>query len=47
MNPAIAWSNNGPERVIGRMKMRARPARSYKTWSGMQTGLMLAGTKLD
>jgi len=47
VDPAIPWSNNGPERVIGRMKMRARPVRNYKTWSGMQAGWMLAGTKLD
>lgn len=46
-DPAIPWTNNGTERVIGRMKMRARTVRGYKTWSGMQTGLMLAGTKLD
>jgi transposase-like protein len=46
-DPAIPWTNNGTERVIGRMKMRARTVRGYKTWPGMQTGLMLAGTKLD
>jgi transposase-like protein/DNA-directed RNA polymerase subunit RPC12/RpoP len=44
-DPAIPWTNNGTERVIGRMKMRARTVRGYKTWPGMQTGLMLAGTK--
>jgi transposase-like protein len=42
---AIPWTNNGTEQVIGRMKMRARTVRGYKTWPGMQTGLMLAGTK--
>jgi transposase-like protein len=46
-DPAIPWTNNGTEQVIGRMKMRARTVRGYKKWSGMQTGLMLAGTKLD
>ncbi len=46
-DPAIPWTNNGSEQVIGRMKMRARTVRGYKTWSGMQTGLMLAGTKSD
>jgi len=46
-DPAIPWTNNGTERVIGRMKMRARTVRGYKTWPGMQTGLMLAGTKSD
>ena len=44
-DPAIPWTNNGTEQVIGRMKMRARTVRGYKTWSGMQTGLMLAGTQ--
>jgi hypothetical protein len=32
------------EQTIGRMKMRARTVREYKTCPGMQTGLMLAGT---
>ena len=44
-DPAIPWTNNGTEQVIGRMKMRARTVRGYKTWPGMQTGLMLAGTR--
>jgi transposase-like protein len=44
-DPEIPWTNNGTEQVIGRMKMRARTVRGYKTWPGMQTGLMLAGTK--
>ena len=44
-DPAIPWTNNGTEQVIGRMKMRARTVRGYKTWSGMQSGLLLAGTK--
>lgn len=43
-DPAIPWTNNATEQAIGRMKMRARTVRGYKTWSGMQTGLMLAGT---
>jgi hypothetical protein len=46
-DPAIPWTNNGTEQVIGRMKMRARTVRGYKTWAGMQTGLMLAGTNLN
>jgi len=46
-DPAIPWTNNGTEQVIGRMKMRARTVRGYKTWLGMQTGLMLAGTRAD
>lgn len=43
-DPAIPWTNNATEQAIGRMKMRARTVRGYKTWPGMQTGLMLAGT---
>jgi transposase-like protein len=46
-DPQIPWTNNGTEQVIGRMKMRARTVRGYKTWPGMQTGLMLAGTNSD
>lgn len=42
--PAIPWTNNPTERAIGRMKMRARTVRGYKSWSGMQAGLLLAGT---
>ena len=44
-DPVIPWTNNGTEQAIGRMKMRARTVRGYKTWPGMQTGLILAGTK--
>lgn len=44
-DPAIPWTNNGTEQVIGRMKMRARTVRGYKSWPGMQTGLLLAGTR--
>jgi len=46
-DPEIPWTNNGTEQVIGRMKMRARTVRGYKTWPGMRTGLMLAGTNSD
>jgi transposase-like protein len=46
-DPVIPWTNNGTEQVIGRMKMRARTVRGYKSWPGMRTGLMLAGTKTD
>jgi transposase-like protein len=42
----IPWTNNATEQAIGRMKMRARTVRGYKTWQGMQTGLLLAGTNL-
>jgi hypothetical protein len=40
----VTRTNNGTELVIGRMKMLARTVRGYKTWPGIQTGLMLAGT---
>ena len=39
----VPWTNNGTEQVIGRMKMRSRTVRGYKSWSGMSAGLMLAG----
>jgi len=42
--PAVPWTNNSTERAIGRMKMRARTVRGYKSWMGMQSGLILAGT---
>jgi transposase-like protein len=42
--PQVPWTNNSTERAIGRMKMRARTVRGYKSWMGMQSGLLLAGT---
>jgi transposase-like protein len=42
--PEVPWTNNATEQAIGRMKMRARTVRGYKTWPGMQTGLLLAGS---
>jgi transposase-like protein len=45
--PQVPWTNNSTERAIGRMKMRARTVRGYKSWPGMQSGLMLAGTSLS
>ena len=41
--PQVPWTNNPTERAIGRMKMRARTVRGYKSWPGMESGLMLAG----
>ncbi len=41
--PQIPWTNNATERAIGRMKMRARTVRGYKSWLGMEAGLLLAG----
>lgn len=40
----VPWTNNGTEQVIGRMKMRSRTVRGYKTEPGMLAGLMLAGS---
>jgi hypothetical protein len=42
--PEVPWTNNATERAIGRMKMRARTVRGYKSWQGMQSGLLLAGS---
>jgi len=41
--PEVPWTNNRTEQVIGKMKMRARTVRGYKSWSGMASGLMAAG----
>lgn len=41
--PQVPWTNNATERSIGRMKMRARTVRGYKSWSGMESGLLMAG----
>jgi len=45
--PDVPWTNNGTERVIGRMKMRSRTVRGYKSWQGMKAALMLTGSGLD
>jgi hypothetical protein len=45
-DPGVPWTNNGTEQVIGRMKMRARTVRGYKSWAGMHNGLLLSGTRL-
>jgi transposase-like protein len=45
--PQIPWTNNATEQAIGRMKMRARTVRGYKSWPGMQAGLLLAGSSLS
>ncbi|HKY52704.1 MAG TPA: transposase [Anaerolineales bacterium] len=42
--PEIPWTNNATERAIGRMKMRTRTVRGYKSWLGMQAGLLVAAT---
>jgi hypothetical protein len=45
-DPGIPWTNNHTEQAIGRMKMRARTVRGYKTEQGMLNGLLLACTSL-
>jgi transposase len=42
--PEVPWTNNATERVIGRMKMRSRTLRGYKTKNGLLNGLMLSGS---
>lgn len=42
--PQVPWTNNATERSIGKMKMRARTVRGYKSWPGMPSGLLLAAT---
>jgi hypothetical protein len=37
--PQVPWTNNATERAIGRMKMRARTVRGYKSWWGMHNGM--------
>ena len=40
---AIPWTNNVSEQMIARIKMRARTVRGYKSWSGMEAGMLPAG----
>ena len=40
----VPWTNNGTEQVIGRMKMRSRTVRGYKSWTGMSAALLLSGS---
>lgn len=42
----VPWTNNGTEQAIGRMKMRSRTVRGYKSWDGMEAALLLAGSGL-
>jgi len=39
----VPWTNNGTEQVIGKMKIRSKSVRGYKSDQGMLNGLMLAG----
>ena len=40
----VPWTNNGSEQVIGRMKMRSRTVRGYKSKDGMLNALMVSGS---
>lgn len=42
----VPWTNNGTEQIIGKMKVRSRTVRGYKTKSGMLAGLMIAGSRV-
>ena len=44
--PEVPWTNNGTEQVIGRMKMRSRTVRGYKTKAGMLAGLIASGSSV-
>lgn len=39
---AIPWTNNLSEQMIGKMKMRARTVRGYKSPTGLQNGLLVS-----
>ncbi|MGD8749909.1 MAG: transposase [Anaerolineales bacterium] len=41
--PEVPWTNNITEQTIGRMKMRSRTVRGFKSRQGMWAGLLLAG----
>jgi transposase-like protein len=42
----VPWTNNGTEQAIGRMKMRSRTVRGYKSWQGMWAAFLLSGSGL-
>ena len=42
----VPWTNNGSEQVIGRMKIRSRTVRGYKSIDGMLNALMVTGSGL-
>lgn len=46
-DPGLPWTNNRTEQAIGRMKMRAKTTRGYKTRSGMLNGLLISSTNLS
>jgi len=42
----VPWTNNGTEQAIGRMKVRSRTVRGYKSKTGLLAGLMVAGSSV-
>ena len=42
----VPWTNNGTEQVIGRMKIRSRTVRGYKSKAGLLAGLLVAGSSV-
>ncbi len=45
-DPGIPWTNNRTEQAIGKMKIRAKSIRGYKTEYGMLNGLLISSTNL-
>lgn len=45
-DPGIPWTNNLTEQAIGRMKVRTRTVRGYKTSAGMLNGLLVSSARL-
>jgi transposase-like protein len=45
-DPGIPWTNNHTEQAIGKMKMRAKTTRGYKTQLGMLNGLLVSSASL-
>ena len=41
----VPWTNNGTEQAIGRMKVRSRTVRGYKSQKGMLAGLLVAASR--
>jgi transposase-like protein len=40
----VPWTNNATEQAIGRLKMRSRTVRGYKSWQGMFVAFLLTGS---
>ena len=45
-DPGIPWTNNRTEQAIGKMKVRAKSTRGYKSKAGMLNALLISSTKL-